>query len=73
LYISSTKLYLLVYLILTGPAVVQATQVIAHVVNQEVDLIQLQKIGRKHLHCHLKHLLAVKQIESQVIIIQYNL
>jgi len=55
---------------LIGPAVVQATQLIPHVVVQEVDLIQLQKIGKKHLSCHLKHLLAVKQIESQVIIIQ---
>jgi len=54
---------------LTDPAVVQVTQVIAHVVVQEVDLIQLQKIGRKHLHCHLKHLLVVKLVESQVIII----
>jgi len=55
---------------LIGLAAVQATQLIPHVVVQEVDLIQLQKIGRKHLHCHLKHPLVVKQIESQVIIIQ---
>jgi len=57
---------------LTDPAVVQVTQVIAHVVVQEVDLIQLQKVGRKRLHCHLKHLLSVKQIESQVIIVRFN-
>jgi len=55
---------------LTGPVVVQATQLILRVVVQEVDLIQLRKIGKKHLQCHLKHLLAVKQIESQVNIIQ---
>jgi len=53
---------------LTDPAVVQATQVIPHVVIQEVDLIQLQKIGRKCLQCHLKHPLVVNQIENQVII-----
>jgi len=44
---------------LIDPAVVQATQVIPHVVIQEVDLIQLQKIGRKHLQCHLKRPLVV--------------
>jgi len=49
---------------LIGLAAVQATQLIPHVVVQEVDLIQLQKIGRKHLHCHLKRLLVVKQIEN---------
>lgn len=53
---------------LTDPAVVQATQVIPHVVIQEVDLIQLQKIERKRLQCHSKHPLVVNQIENQVII-----
>jgi len=55
---------------LTGPVVVQATQLILRVVVQEVDLIQLQKIGKRHLQCHLKHLLDVKQLESQVNIIK---
>lgn len=47
-------------------------QVTVHVVDQEVDLIPYQKIERK-VHQHLKHLLDVNQIESQVIFLaKYN-
>lgn len=48
-------------------AVLQVHQVIAHEVDQEVDLILCLKIEKKHyLHHHLNHLLAVNRIENQV-------
>lgn len=47
-------------------AVLQVVQAI--VVDQEVDLILLTKIGKNNHNRHLKHLLAVNQQESQVMI-----
>lgn len=40
----------MIYLTILGQVALLVQQVIAHAVDQEVDLIQIQKIGRKYLH-----------------------